>query len=417
MRLKLSSGPITTFKGRSDILALTNLPVGTDTRKWYLQNADGLLPPFISSSEFVPSTLIEHLMRKKKNSAMGVKFQPSRNPPDAITNMEGAMHTFITPIVLASILGDYVYDGGHRMIDLGSIDIKQQARTVIVSAQIQPDFEGPDVMLALSALNKEPILGTPLSASFSILSVEEKESLNRREAYDILLRRHMVHHLTVSHRLPSINETASQTIDLRQAILFMENITSSPAANFADVVNVHIQLDNGSIISLELLFNSAVHQLRNELSALEVLAPQGYVYTSDPPSIFARETGATILNRLQFLALKKLASSNSFSGMRAFAFNDYDDRNAIALLEKALSTQPHVQVVPKNAFFRGPRRTYQALSGTEGALLVLHNNSDAFGQNIETEWANGSMDGAIGAASSVAGSLRRDRPDLLTCLM
>jgi hypothetical protein len=49
----------------------------------------------------------------------------------------------------------------------------------------------------------------------------------------------------------------------------------------------------------------------------------------------------------------------------------------------------------------------------EGAILVIHNNSDGFGQNIETENAFGSLDGAIGANSSAAASLRRDRKDLL----
>jgi hypothetical protein len=356
-------------------------------------------------------------MRKKKNSAIGVKFQSGNIPPDAITNMEGAMHTFVTPVVHAFIHGDYVFDNGHRMIVFSDIDKMQQARTVIVSAQIQPDFEGARVMLALSALKEEPVLGQGLPADFSILGTTEKQSKPQREAYDILLQRHMVQHLTRSHRLPGIHEAGSQALDIGQAITSMEKLISSSTSNFADVVDIYVRLDNGSIVSLELLVNSAVHQLRNELSALEVLAPQGYVYTSDPASIFAREIGAKILNRLQFLALKQLASESRFSNMRAFAFNDYDDRNAISLIEKALSSQPHVQVEPKRAFFKGPNRTYRALAGTEGALLVLHNNSDAFGQNIETEWATGSMDGAIGAFSSAAGSLRRDRLDLCTRIM
>ena len=45
----------------------------------------------------------------------------------------------------------------------------------------------------------------------------------------------------------------------------------------------------------------------------------------------------------------------------------------------------------------------------EGAMLVVHNNSDALGQNIESEYAGGSLDGVIGAYSSAAGSLMRDR--------
>lgn len=417
MKLKTAPKQITPFSGGSDFLTVTKVPLGTSSRKWYLQNPGVLLPPFISSSEFIPRILIDHLMRNKKSSALGVKFQSGNVPPDAITNMEGAMHTFVTPVVHAFIHGDYVFDNGHRMIEFSDVDKMQQARTVIVSAQIQPDFEGARVMLALCALKEEPILGQALPTDFSILGTAEKQSKPQREAYDFMLQRHMIQHLTRNHRLPSITEAGSQTVDLGKAIASMEKLILSSTSDLADVLDIYVRLDNGSTVSLELLFNSAVHQLRNELSALEVLAPQGYVYTSDPASIFARKIGAKTLNRLQFLALKQLASESRFSNMRAFAFNDYDDRNAISLLEKALSSQPHVQVEQKRAFFRGPNRTYRALAGTEGALLVLHNNSDAFGQNIETEWASGSMDGAIGAFSSAAGSLRRDRLDLCSCVM
>jgi hypothetical protein len=46
-------------------------------------------------------------------------------------------------------------------------------------------------------------------------------------------------------------------------------------------------------------------------------------------------------------------------------------------------------------------------------LLTLILVTDGFGQNIETEWESGSMDGAIGANSSAAASLLRTRKDLL----
>ena len=46
-------------------------------------------------------------------------------------------------------------------------------------------------------------------------------------------------------------------------------------------------------------------------------------------------------------------------------------------------------------------------------MLVIHNNSDGFGQNIETEGMVGSLDGAIGSSSSAAASLERNRKDLL----
>lgn len=414
MKLKAAPGHIQPFTGRSDVLTVTNVPVGSDPRRWYLNDPSNVPPPCTSSSEFVPEAMIEHLMRKKKNSALGVKFQTARIPPDEITNMEGALHTFVTPLVRAYLHGDYIYQHGHGMTRFPSVDNMQQARVVIVSAQIQPDFEGPHVLVALAALGDEPLSGSSLPNGFMVPDAATKQIGMKRAAYDISLKRHMVEHLTQEARLPSILEAGSNAT-LRVAII-EDFIRQSPL--FFDLVYTnYVQLQTGPVLSLELLINTAAHQLRNELSALEALCPQGYVYTSDPPSIFAQEIGATILNRIQIAGLKYLAAENTFSNMRAFAFNSYADPGALNLIKVALSRQPHVLVVPKSAFFQGPRSTYAALPGTEGALLVIHNNSDAFGQNIETEWESGSMDGAIGANSSAAASLKRDRSDLISNLM
>ena len=48
--------------------------------------------------------------------------------------------------------------------------------------------------------------------------------------------------------------------------------------------------------------------------------------------------------------------------------------------------------------------------------LVLHNNSDAFGQNIETEGPS-SLDGVIGSYSDAACHLERNRENLLSFVM
>lgn len=48
--------------------------------------------------------------------------------------------------------------------------------------------------------------------------------------------------------------------------------------------------------------------------------------------------------------------------------------------------------------------------------LVLHNNSDAFGQNIETEGET-SMDGVIGYNSDAAVQLERGRSDLVNIIV
>jgi hypothetical protein len=46
--------------------------------------------------------------------------------------------------------------------------------------------------------------------------------------------------------------------------------------------------------------------------------------------------------------------------------------------------------------------------GYEMAALVLHNNSDGFGDNIKNEKGKGSMDAAVGQFSDAAHKLRQD---------
>lgn len=355
-------------------------------------------------------------MRKKKNSALGVKYYPG----DQVTNMEGAMHTFITPIAKILMFGDYVFKGSHGVQRFKGKDVKQVAREVLLSASVQMDFEMGKVMLAVCRLGNEEVLGRQLGETGAILDVGEKRNAGLREDYDGALRAHIVAHLTQEGRLPAKSEVLKSSMDRKDALDFLETYvlasTSLPESLVGRLVKINRDRD---IVSLELLFNTAVHQLRNEFSALEIVAPQGYIYTYDPASIFAREIGADMLNRIMFAALKHLSSENSFTNMRAYAFNDYADRGALKLAQAALVRQDHVTVMRKSALFEGPGDTYDPsrIKGGEVAWLVIHNNSDAFGQNIETEGESGSLDGAVGANSSAAASLERNREDLLNYII
>jgi hypothetical protein len=356
-------------------------------------------------------------MRDKKDSAIGVKFQSGNQPPDSITNMEGAMHTFVTPVVLAFLHGDYRYSGGHGMIPFDADGGMERARKVLVSAAVQPDFEKKNVMLVLCSLQDDEFNGLDLGPGFTVLDVSSKQDPIQRARYDTNLKRHMVAHLTQKRRLPGTYEVEDQVTSIQQAISVLELYIKASSSPQDSMEGRYVRLVNGYVVALELLFNSALHQLRNEFSILEAMCPQGYIYTSDPPVIFAQQIDPQLLNRLQFAALKDLSSHNHFSSMKGFAFNDYADASAVNLIRYALVTNPHIQVVPKTALFQGSKGMYKALSGTEGCLLVIHNNSDAFGQNIESEWASGSLDGAIGSHSSTAASLLRDRTDLLDHVM
>jgi hypothetical protein len=96
--------------------------------------------------------------------------------------------------------------------------------------------------------------------------------------------------------------------------------------------------------------------------------------------------------------------------MRAFAFNDYAGYDAVALLKKILEIRrPDIRCLSKADLFDHDGHYDGKLF--PGAALVLHNNSDGFGANIETEGST-SLDGAIGVYSSAAAGLNRRRTDL-----
>ena len=386
-------------------------------------------PPLISCSDFVPRPLVEVLMRKKKNSALGIKWVKG----DDITNMEGAMHSFVTPVISrCEINGDYRYNlvsGGHgidRFGDTlprpgtdGSKRKYQLARFVVLSASIQMDFENPRVMLSACMLEESETIGHDLlsDSAWVILDKKAKQDDKQRRAYDESLRQHIIYHLTEARQLPA-RKSVKDLLDINETIQLLESFITTPIDNKNKIVGRFTGLDNRRIVSVEILFNTAVQQAKNELAALEVLCPQGYVYTYDPASIFARQVGAKILSRFMLAALKHLCDHYKFENMRVFGFNDYADRGAMSLLRSALSKQEHVIVTSKQDLFNGAGGAQGLYDVTNipqarGAMLVIHNNSDGFGQNIETEAMVGSLDGAIGSSSSAAASLERKRNDLL----
>lgn len=421
---------------RSDEIVVSPVPANKSPRKYYLENPSLVSPPLISISEFVPRPLAEHLMRKKKSSALGVKFSArkgkSQGRLDEITNMEGAMHTFVTPIMPAVMTGDYIYRHGHGVVKFGEEKKKHRVRNIVLSASIHMDFELPEVMLAVSKLRGGVIQGKDLleDDDWEILSPEEKQDDKLRMKYDDKLHRHLVYHLTKDHQLPANSKINPELcMSVPKSISYLKDLIKAGGEDFMLQVESTInsrftKLANGNIVSLELLLKTAIHQVRNEISALESMCPQGYVYTYNPPSIFAARFDATILNRLFLLALKVVSNANTFKNMRVFGFSNYADKAVVPLLKEALREQTHVEVCSKDHLFQGDGGLYdleKAWSKFEkagrGAMLVVHNNSDAFGQNIETEASAGSLDGAIGANSSGAASVERGRDDLVNWIL
>jgi hypothetical protein len=357
-------------------------------------------------------------MAHKKTAAIGVKYEQG----DAITNMEAALHSFVTPFVPILMHGDYAFKTGHSIAGFG-VDEKdnQRARSVILSALVQPDFENREVMFDFARLAGHRIEGASLRPDFQVLSAAAKASKEARDEYDRSLKRHAIYHLMAKQHFPSAQEASKQhCLDIQSAIVAIEKIISNEKAdmkarNLEDYFLVIPGKPYPTYLSLELLLSTAAQQMLNEFRALERMIPsdQGYVYTWDPAAIFAQHLDPTLLNRLTILGLLKAIKACPPRKLQVFAFNDYTDPKAIQLVKLVFSYE-HVThrtpVVSKSKLFPAPVLKYDisAYPSAERSVLVVHNNSDAFGQNIQSEAAGGSMDGSFGQYSSAAASLRRE---------
>lgn len=429
---------------QSGRLIVSPVPSGNGPRGWYLAHPLEVSGPTIGASHIVPQLMVAHLMRRKKDLALGVKYEVG----DAIVNMEGALHTLAVPVVHALMHGDYRYASygrGHELLQFGVDETsgRQLAREVLISATIQPDFENDQVMMIAAALSDSVIKGR--AGLKEILSHQAKENQRERAKYDLEMKEFMVYHLCDTQEFPGQQDVHPMLVKdalstLERTIAEIASSRNTHAMSLEDVdkdsgsvdrteelsrlvanpvANQYVRTSHGRVLSLSFLFNIAVRQIRAELTAITHLInpANGFVYTHDPPSIFAGRLGAPLITRLHCAALAQLASSSHeideslFRHMRVYAFNDYQDPT-VPLFTTALQAHPHILVMSRRSLFRG-MGYYSPPAGVEEALLVIHNNSDAFGQNIEFEGPGMSLDGTIGEGSSAAASLRRDRKDLL----
>jgi len=369
-------------------------------------------PLVIGKSDFVSRDMVRHLMADKKKLALGVKYVKG----DLITNMEGALHTFVTPIGPIMMPGDYRWEG----VVKGPQFADNQVRPMILSAAIHPDFERDTVVMPIVEIRDECIEGVHLTAAemdAQLRLVNRSDDVSR-EKYDDLLRRHMIYQLMADHRLAAIGEINPKDIySYEDARLYLDTILENEEGQIQESVSnkyVEVPTSNGknSIFSLEALLNIYIHQVRNEFKVLNQQLPQGYVYTISPPSIFTRfiNGNAILLNRLQGLAFKYLLAKEPglFTGLRVLAFSNHRDKG-MPLNYKKVFKGSDVQVIP---FIELYDPSTSAYIGPEGLALIVHNNSDGFGQNIEFEGPS-SMDGMIGSYSNAACLLKRDRPDLV----
>jgi hypothetical protein len=293
------------------------------------------------------------------------------------------------------------------------------ARKVILSALIQQDFEDEDVMMKVAMLGDDEVVGTQVFPD--TLDVAAKQDDKKRAQYDDQLRRYLIYHLVTSHRLPAMG---NRNLEINDPLNFLsEVIGETPAGSIPEKVRNCFVRYPRHVVSLEFIFTTALHQIKNEFFVLEqICASQGYVYTFNPPMIFARALGSKgteFISRIHVAALKHFMSTVELKGCKCIAWDDFGSQTILSLLRQALSGRPEIIVMrridvfpPNRSVNNGPKGLYVPPEGAENALVVIHNNSDGFGQNIETEWSGGSLDGVIGYYSSAAGSLMRYRKDL-----
>ncbi|KAK4057037.1 hypothetical protein OIO90_001937 [Microbotryomycetes sp. JL221] len=387
-----------------------------NTRRYFLQHSTNLSPVVIVASPFVPRQLVQHLMRNKRDSAIARKWIPG----SSITNMEGMLHTFVTAFTTIDIVGDYAFRGRHDIVLLTDDDKHTlMTRKCLLSTQIQPDFEDEQVAFQLCQLHDQQIVGEPLDEHADVPDAQAKQNDQIRTHWDNRLRGHMIYYLTSNKRLPTTSEVKNRWSMERASNTLRQHASTRSPLSTDTLDKIAIEASQ-HLLSLEVLVNMYICFIVNELSALEgVCNHNGYIYTFDPPSIFAQTVSPTLLNSLFVYALSRITSSNELKNMRAFVFNDYADPAMTSLIRSVMQRHSHVSILNRTQLFSPSNDGH--LDDTnelvkQGASLVIHNNSDAFGQNIETEQCT-SLDGAIGVFSSAAACLRRTRNDLLQYVM
>lgn len=398
--------------------------------------------PVFGVSGCVSDNMLKHTMSNKKDSALGVKYVKG----DKITNMEGALESLYTPIYLVHATGDMHWYGGSGW-DKG-VKFKNQLRQVVVSAAIHPDFEisnlsqvdrGEVTMPLVRLTDKGFKKGNEPPKEPEMISAKDKEDDEKRRAYDEELRKLALHHLT-ANGLPALGPDRKPPLEKGKPLLAEDNVlkeleklieADAKGQDLRQVMQNQFLEIGRDIISLEVLFNIYIEQIKNEFAVLENILPQGYIYTISPPQIYAKQLeeagGKLLLNRLQLLAFKCLANSPErdklFKHLKVFAISDFGDQNIVQLYEMMMKgAEISAPVVSNDALFDKDDKGYSAgfknaityngkQESLEGLALVRHLNGDQFGRNEKNEGLM-SLHGLWGVYSDCSLVSEPDRPDL-----
>jgi hypothetical protein len=171
-----------------------------------------------------------------------------------------------------------------------------------------------------------------------------------------------------------------------------------------------------------MLFWLHYYQIIIELNSLNDMIENQYIYVYRPPSIFMSvfQESPILSNRLRVLALQYIYFTQPFlfRKMHNMVITTFRDPTIVFLIKKYifdLRLNNHFIRVEsfddQNTFYKHKRYGFK-YRGPEKMALVIPNNSDAFGRNIETE-GESSVDGIVGNYSNAAYVLSTARKDLL----
>lgn len=389
--------------------------------------AKDIPPPITFKPPFMSTSLTKHLLTKKTDTTfMGQKWKPGSQ----ITNMEAAFASFMAITTVAYTPTTTMWEGA------AGTQIKHNEGNklcpIIVSGTIQPDLEkgvttkknsnevisDDRVILKMAEISTAEQKGklhdlTKLDQAREKL---DKNSAQGVEKYDNMLKEHMIYHLYDDHSIPTkVNDLKfNQLEEIAAKIEKGENPKDLLKGTAFTTIGGEKQL------SLEFFFNFYREQLRNELNALDLQAPNGYVYTIDPPQIFLQgisgdnamkmndniKGNQKFFNMVQAMALCDLKKEGYGQNIKAIGFNSYTEgANSPTLQFFTKNIGEGVIVKDKKELFE--EGSYKGVSedpNNAQFVLVEHNNSDGGNNYISNEGCS-SADGYKGTQTTAAFSI------------
>ncbi len=354
----------------------------TNPRQSFLaSNREPTHPILIGHSSFLGKGMVEHLMRNKKEGTRHASYESG----DSITSMEGALHTFLTPISPIYLTRDLTSKQPFS---------NNGVKCVVLSATNLPDLSPNSVIMPLIKISGEAIQGAELPKEYVIPSREEKQNRKKLETHETTLKEHAIYHLSQDRRIPALREIQGKTIKTPKEMQdFLNKMLDPKTQNTFRTKGTFFELNSSTTISIGILLEIYKKQLFTELSLLHAHIPQGYVYTIDFPNSGKH---SEILCQLQALAFKELYKQHPeiFSHLKGIKINNCE--SAVSYFESAL---PGISCNQEQGYI-------------PPYLLVIHNNANPFRQDIEVDEPS-SLNGFIGTYSDASILLKRNREDLL----